>query len=486
MYEIALTVSVLCFAAITFAFVRSRAFSVFHPLTVYLAFHGLVFVVRPIIAYVSNYDLVYRAYQFTPSLSDKVAALLVSTFGMLVFAWACWRAGNVPMAFKHDLAARIERDRLKPAFFLIAALCVPIGVYSLASVWETAITTGNAFSNMIRVASTGRAYNEGTSGYVVEAQLMLVSCAAIVAWLFRFRIYALLPLLVFAVYRAGTGGRGPFIAALATTVLFYLYDRRRRLPSALTFALLPALLLVFTAVGDDRGAAIRRAIDNDMSSEVFGKNRTGERPLEGMDFANLEYLEYVIYAVPQRSGTYGYFNDLLQVFTEPIPRALWPDKPLGAPFQRINFFDYGNPAGMTISLPGEGWYSLGWAGVAIWCGLCGWALGAIYRRFATGPQGALAVAAYMVFLPTLIVAFRDGQLVTVFRQCLFFLLPIGLWWGVAQLGGLPKVGPMRAALRRNLLRDGDPERKPRPRQSSLPPAVLRRRIALAEKPARET
>jgi len=493
-YQLALAFSALCFAAVTFAFVRSRAFSAFHPLTVYLIFHGFVFVIRPIIAYLGEFTLVYRLYQFTPSPSDRITALLVSTLGLLAFAATCWRAGPNAMAFRRDRVAEAEQRRLQVPFLWVAALCIPIGIYSLATVWETAMSTGAAFSNMVRDGVTGTAFNDGTSGYLVEAQLMLASCAAIIAWLFRFRIYALLPLVLFVLYRAGTGSRGAFITALFSVLLFYLYDRGKRWPPALILAAVPLALLAFTAVGDDRGASIRRTVSSDGSSELFSPNRDGERLFEGMDFANLEYLEFMIYVVPQRSGTYGYFNGVLQVFTEPVPREIWKDKPIGPPFERINIFDYGNPRGITRSLPGEGWFALGWLGTAIWCGAWGWALGAIYRRFVNGSQSTLQVAAYMVFIPILIVAFRDGQLVTVFRQGLFFMMPIALWWALARLLGIPSASAVRRVLDRRAgsatprhqpgVTDGGDGQPARGVALAPPPAVLRRKLALAEVAAR--
>jgi hypothetical protein len=69
MYEIALIFSVASFLWIGFAYVRSPLFSVFHPLTFYLAFHGIVFVFRPVVVYLMDYRLIYQVYQFTPSLS---------------------------------------------------------------------------------------------------------------------------------------------------------------------------------------------------------------------------------------------------------------------------------------------------------------------------------------------------------------------------------------------------------------------------------
>ena len=391
------------------------------------------------------------------------------------------------MAFKLDAVSLKERRNLKPIFFWAAAICVPIGAYSLTKTWNSAASTGTAFSGMARDAATGVSYNVESNGYIVEAQLMLASSAAIVAWLFRFRLIAMLPLLAFVVFRAGTGGRGPFVTALGTVGLLYLYERRRRWPGLAFLIMAPLLIIAFQTVGDDRGASVRRLLGQDTTSQIFGPKRTGERPFEGMDFANLEFFEYAVYVVPQRSHAYGYFADILQLFTEPIPRALWKGKPIGAPVDRLHLFRYGNPVGMTGSLPGEGWMSLGWFGVVLWCGLWGWGLGTIYRKFVEGSQGTFQTIAYMTFLPVLIIAFRDGQLITIFRQGIFFFAPIALWWLIAKMLSIPSTASMRNAflarhiqsLRRGMSRSDPAVMKGLSRTSHIPDAVTRRRIALA-------
>jgi len=484
MYAAALALSVVCFLGVMVYFARSPAFSIFHRLTFYSAFHGFIFVFRPIVARINDFNQIYRGYQFTPSASDKLTVILASNLGFLAFAFFCLMSGNVAMRFKQDAFAVAERERLKPLLFWVLVICVPFGFYSLATVWNGAATTGMGYDAMIRDAGTGIYVNTKGNGYVAEAQLMLATCGALIAWLFRFRLLALLPLLGFVVFRAGTGGRGPFVTALVTVGLLYLYEHRRRLPSLRVSALLIAIVLMFNTVGNDRGLSIRKAIGNDSGSSIFYNSRANERWLEGMDFGNLEYFEYLVYAIPQRTHTYGYFLDNLQIFTEPVPRVLWKDKPVGAPFNRIYLMDFGRPIGMTRSLPGEGWYSLGWLGVLIWCGLWGYGLGLIYRRFVCGPQTTIKTAAYMLFLPIMIVAFRDGQLVTVFRQGLFFLTPVVLWYGLSRYAGVPSAVAMREAVLRRLGRgnagsasssdaaDADPA------LAALPPAVRRRRAAL--------
>ena len=484
MYAAALALSVICFALVVIYFIRSPSFSLFHPLTFYAAFHGFIFVFRPIVARINDFSLVYRSYQFTPSPSDKLTVILASNLGFLTFALFCLMSGNVAMRFKQDGFARAERDRLKPLLFWVLAICVPIGFYSLSKTWNGAASTGLGYDT-VQDAATGIYTMTQGNGYLAEAQLMLASCGALIAWVFRFRLLALLPLLGFVVFRAGTGGRGPFVTALVTVGLLYLYEHRRKLPSLKVSALLVAVVLIFNTVGNDRGLTIRKALGNDTGSDVFYQTRANERFLEGMDFANLEYFEYLVYAIPQRTHTYGYFLDTLQIFTEPVPRTLWKDKPIGAPFNKIFLLDYGRAVGMTRSLPGQGWYSLGWVGVVIWCGLWGYGLGWIYRRFVEGSQSVFKTAAYMIFVPILIVAYRDGQLVTVFRQGLFYLGPVILWFWFAKYLGVPSAVVLRAAAVRRIarVRAGDQPAAQadaaNPALAALPPAVQRRRAALA-------
>src|SRR6476659_3759168 len=100
MYVAALLFSVLLFAAVAFLYLRSPVFSVFHPFSLYLAFHGLLFVFRPVLSWLLQFKEIYRFYEFTPSPADKLTALLAAQLGLVVFAFFCLREGNVPMIFK--------------------------------------------------------------------------------------------------------------------------------------------------------------------------------------------------------------------------------------------------------------------------------------------------------------------------------------------------------------------------------------------------
>lgn len=475
MYEVALAFSLITFIVIATLFWRNLSFSVFHPLTFYIAFHGMVFVIRPIVAWYSSFEYVYIVYKFNPSFDNKITALLASNVGFISFSLFCLYVGQAKMNFKIDKATGIERKQLLKLLPLVLMICVPIGAYSLITALGNSFS-GVAAESMALDAGTGTFINTSQNGYLIEAQLMLATCGALLAWLFRFRFWSLIPLLLFVVIRAGTGGRWPFVVALSAVGLFYLYDRKLRFSGLRLTLAVAAIAFVFAAVGADRGSSIRNLLSSD--TKTIYQSTYDYKFMEGMDLANLEYFEYLVYAIPQRTHIYGYFIDTLQVFTEPVPRVLWEEKPVGAPFNRIFLFDFGFPIGMTRSLPGQGWYSLGWLGVIIWCSLWGAALGWIYRKYVESQQSTLQTSAYLVFLASLIAVFRDGTLLTLFRYGSFLLFPIAVWYGLARLTKLQTISQIRGLLVRSAQAQGAGLAAPSSGLERLPAAVQRRRAAL--------
>lgn len=446
MYIGALFLSFIVFGVINWLYASGGLASAFHPFTYYSLFHGIVFVLRPAVAYFAGYDAIYQSAGFVPSLSDKLTVIGAANLGFIVFYIVCTRVGNEPMQFRDVAAQLIERKLLHKVLPLFVLICAPIALYSfyLGVTGSAQGVESMAMRNGIRINTT-------SNGYLSEAARMLVPICAIFAWLFRFRLIALVPLALFFLLKASTGGRGAFVLALAVTALFYLYDQRRRFPSsAILFALVPALI-VFQAIGDDRGASIRTTIGLDQGAPQVAYVRD-ERFLEGMDFANLEFFEFIVYVVPQRSGTYDYFLSNLQLFTEPIPRVLWPGKPVGAPIQPINFLNYGYPVGFTLSMPGVGWFELGWLGVVIWCAFWGFLTGKVYNAFVRGRQSTVMVAAYMMGLASLLIVFRDGTLITLARGSIFYFAPILVIIFLRRIMKLPDLNVIRDALERRRAR----------------------------------
>jgi hypothetical protein len=69
-------------------FLQGRSASAYHPLGFYLAFHGLVFVIRPIVEYVFGFEHVFYVMRFYPSDDVVQLTLVLTSFALLVFAAA--------------------------------------------------------------------------------------------------------------------------------------------------------------------------------------------------------------------------------------------------------------------------------------------------------------------------------------------------------------------------------------------------------------
>jgi oligosaccharide repeat unit polymerase len=426
MYIFLLTSGLALWVAILWAYARTGRASVYHPATYYLAFHGIVFVLRPILAYAGNYSYVYHVMDFHPGMGDKIRALLIANIGMMAFILSSLSFdGGLRMRWPVNAARGSTKSRLN--LLVASALCLPLGLISL---YENVSDKLSGTRGMIRDAATGIAVNTTSNGYLTDANNMLGIIVALIAWRFRFRAIALLPFVLYSVARLIVGSsRWTFVMTTASVALFYLYDQRRCWLKPRIAILGLATAAVFMTLGMQRDYF--RSVF--LASPPPVTNAFEYSYLEGMDLANLEYLEFVSSVVPFKTRTYGYFVDNLQVFTEPVPRVLWPSKPIGAPIQYWKLMDYGTPLGITYSLPGEGWMQAGYVGVVFWCGLFGLLFGRAYSWFTRSRQSEIAVALYLCLLPLSIQFFRDGSLLTLLRFPLFFLVPIAVWKALGRL-----------------------------------------------------
>ncbi|QPC99214.1 hypothetical protein [Qipengyuania soli] len=421
MYEFLLLASCILFVGVCIAYVRQEAASLLHPASIYLAFHGFIFVIRPLFAWFYKFDLVYRVYDFQPSMADKITVILGANLAMVVFVAVSLKVASVPS----QPVATGGFDRLRRAMvgpmLLVSALLVPLAVAAQLENWNRRI---DPYATMARDAATGIMVNVEGNGWFSESALVLGPLAVLAVWLLRFRASGWLLFLAASLLMLGSGGRGSFIFAAAAVAFLFLLERRRSWFDWRVMAIAAISFLTFNAVVVDRGAAIRGVLGGDAGDTYTSAMELD--PLEHMDFASLEYFEYIVYAVPQRTGSWDYFAHNLQIFTEPVPRALWKDKPIGSPVQFFKLWDYGTPIGMTISMPGAGWMSLGYFGLIIQAAIFAMLYGGAHSRLLTRNDDAMPRLYYALFAATSIVVFRDGILLTLLRQLPFYLGPLVL------------------------------------------------------------
>jgi hypothetical protein len=442
MYDLYLIASLLLWLLLVEFYRRSQCASGFHPLTYYLFFHGLVFVVRPFFQYYLGLETVYNLYGFWPSVETKQRALAAINVGLICFFFGALATGNVRMRFP---SAREIHYRIRPRRAVVAAFVVALPLIVLSLRYDLSVNFGSDdLRNLVRDAATFHTVYTDNTAYLVDANVMLGAFGVMIAWVYRFRIVATIPFAIFVLLRISIGwSRWTFIMAASSFALLYLFDQRRKWPGAWTAGAGFCLFFVFSALSTQRDAVANWILHRQSESAEYAL--PSKHFFDRMDFADLEFVEYVVHVVPEKTGGYNYFANSLEVFTAPIPRMLWPGKPVGPPLVFFNLNDYGFPVGITWTLIGEGWQSLGFAGVIVWCSLAGALWGAIYRWFVTRNDSMFVTLYYLLLLPLSVQWFRDGILLTLVKFPLFFLLPIALTQVLTWLG--VRTSPIRRRIR---------------------------------------
>ncbi|HEU0070895.1 MAG TPA: O-antigen polymerase [Alphaproteobacteria bacterium] len=428
MIEFGLYFHLLVFLLIAGMFVVNKNMSMFHPLAFYLLFHGIVFVIRPFMVHYLKFDGRWTYMGFFPTEAQFLMTLAVSSVALVVFATASWWAGRADVNFAE---ARLPdfNSAQKRAFFWMALMLAPLTLYSaLFAVQDVGYDTRGDIQMSVDLA-TGNTVYVNTTGYIVDAQTMLGSLAILFMWRFRFVWWTWAPVVMFIAYRAFLGGgRWPMITTIFTLILIQLFRTHKRWFRLRYLAIFVPIFILFQNVGFDRNYLRDIVGGGSVPVAEFRDERSWLQKQDNPDFANFEFLAFVLWAVPDQSRTYIYFSQYLQIFTEPIPRILWSEKPIGSPIKFFELNDFGNFVGLTVSLVGDGWLSLGWFGMIITLGLVGLFLGWLHRRFWANMMEPAKVLMYCVFLPLTVQWFRDGG-ISIAKFALFTVLPVALWLG---------------------------------------------------------
>ncbi len=431
MIAVVLALQTALWLTICFVFARGRIASPFHPLTFYLAFHGIVFVVRPILVYTFHFERVFFYMWFYPTNDQAIFALTLSSVGLIAFTAFSWIGDTTPP----DWDRSIEPGLTKPewvAYVMLAMTTGPIALYS--AYLNVGTTLGGAdLVHLDRDPLTGNAVLTNTTGYLTAAELALLPLCLLLIWGGRFRLWSFIPYLVYLAYHLYVGWeRWTIILSLSMLMLLYLTWKGKRAIPLSFLALLIPVYFVFHLLGENRDYF--KAFFEGQPVEETGRNagQSWSDMLDGQEFANFDYLTYVIDVVPEKSDTYSYFTQYLQIFTEPIPRILWPEKPIGPPINLVNLNDYGNFVGLTVSLVGDGWISAGWLGVLVTLGVAGFLLARIHHAYWRGEATTYKIFLYCTLLPLSLQWFRDGG-ISIVKFVTFTTGWVVLWQGFVVL-----------------------------------------------------
>ena len=375
------------------------------PLIIFLFFHFISFVLKPLLiinfSFVNVYN--YIGFQredvnFTKTIYITIIGFISFLIGFSIFIKNKDLKKNVLLNLQFKKYKSDTYDR--KIFILLSVFIIPIGVLSLNELYQ--IHTRMSISNIygIRVFVN-------TTGYFIYANIALGSLFLLFAYLRNFSLFSLIPLIIYIYFRFDFGwNRGSFIMILFALGMLYFFYNVNKKKQIFTFFIF--LLAIFQFTGRSRGG---------LSFYQF----------DSLDLSNFESLSFIIKNVPYNTGSLTYFTQYLQLFTEPIPRILWENKPIGAPIKYFNLMDYGNVTGLTNSLIGDGWMSFKYIGVIFMLFFTGYICGKIHINLLKNITNNLYLFLYSVNVPLLIFWFRDGGIL-VLKIFLFYSMPIIVWY----------------------------------------------------------
>lgn len=431
-----MTAYVLAFQAtawlmIAGAFLCSRRASAFHPFSFYLAFHGVVFVIRPIMEHVFSFQHVFYLMQFYPSEEEIQFTLVLTTVALVVFGLVSWWTDASAPGFDRTVPDGFDNLEWQ-AFGVLALVIGPIALYSFYDAVGTA-NFGDPLIQMDTDPVTGINVFKNTTGYFAIAQQALGTFCLMLIWGTRFRLWSFLPLLAYLAGRFYIGwGRWTIVLTLMALGLLYLLRHKRRWIALRFVALAIPVFVLFQQLGENRDYFKSWITGEPVKTDVLLANQSWIERQDSPDFANFDFLTYVVDAVPEKTGTYTYFADFLQIFTEPIPRILWPNKPIGSPIQFFELNDYGNFIGWTLSLVGMGWMSAGWLGVVILMSIVSFVTARLHRWFWRGAASSFKALSYCIFIPLTLQWYRDGD-ISIAKFVFVTIGPLLAWMGIVKL-----------------------------------------------------
>jgi len=395
-----------------------------HPITMYLVFHG--------------YTVTWRAWQLVagapvmyagqvgrdPIAPDELSrAVLLADLALIAFMVGAWWAYKVA---EQRSGQPVERRPInRTVVTLVSLVCLPVGFYVYF------IIRGGAF-----VDNTFTQTN-----YFQVMAMWPMGCLAMLIFTYGFRLILLIPT---GVYLAMVATQGYHRHMLLLPLLFFtayvLQRKRLRWPSWRLLIAGFCLLLVFPRlkmIGQalqygDQQEALRQV------TEAFVTRDAYEEAVSNEQF--LDQYAGALSLVDDADRTY-WGRTYLAVFTLPLPRVFWPDKPGLADHQHevsTPVRPY-NVEGRIITYIGEAYFNFRQVGVVLIPLLLSYFLTLWALRATSGPMARFDRYLYCVFFMVFLQLYRDGLLsLVVFTIC--HNLPMVFAWTLHVIPGVvPKV-----------------------------------------------
>lgn len=410
----ALIFSTFLFLGIVAFSVRQGRVSLANPFVLYLLFHFISYLWRAWRIWLWPDLAMYPWMKINPTEEEQIRALMACNLGLLAF-WVGY--GLQPRKI-------VERLRLHPVPVNRQVVLLVGGAIAVLAAYYLRGHLGGEV-RMLKLR-TGHRVLVGTTHYLTNAPQYAGSIGILWAGLFGLRPWVVAYLGAYFLSCLIRGGRRWAFVLGALAVMFVdMWRRGRHWPRASWLIAGLLVFLLFGIIGASR-QAIREIVQGQKPPQTL-LEYVKEAPLEAeSNFGTFENVVYVTKFVPRVSGAYSYGTQYLMLFMLPIPRVLWPQKPIRT--SSIDLQAFGNFFGLTTTVIGDLYLSLGWYAVAVGMGLIGLVLRTVHSLYLRHRQVSWVGILYSLFLALLPQFYRDGG-ITIFSFMFIFIGPAAftLW-----------------------------------------------------------
>lgn len=412
--------------------VARRQFDVFEPIVFFAVAWGVMFVVRPTADLVTNhlsFTIVGRTVDAQQGYEEMLvlgllgAAAFVAGYVSLIGRRLADRLGPPPGEFKAAVAAR-------NATLVGLVGLVLFGLYLISAGGLSALVL--TFSG--RSEALFNTFGQSTKYYsfgpymLVPATVTLLALAAATK-MTRYLVVGSAMGTVLVVTQAPIGSRGLlFPLAASGAVYYYLTHRRRPAVKSVVAVFVVALIVSgFLANVRDRSTREKVGVGGTIAKVFSGPGGILDPILYSQDSAEAPALAAALSLIPQEvSHSYGGAT-LGDLFIRPIPRALWPNKPLppreqvvAQLFGRLYYRRAANPEFSVLLYP---YLDFGWPGVVVFLSLLGVFVRALYEYMLRNVGRLPVRLLFSLALPMLVIGVRDSPVDNLARV-VFLVAPV--------------------------------------------------------------
>jgi len=387
-----------------YAFWLKRA-PLYHPMVLFLIYFLLGYVYRPLADWIQGYSEIWIHDGVFPTAADIFYATFISIVGLFSFVF-------IPPLLNKSIHDRLDIWPTRFAvtrpvvFWTVVTLIGLVGVIS--AVGGLANTNSATISQFVSEQQlTGGFQLVGVSGYATLGQEFIPAIIFVLllkSGISRTNLVLVVGFMLLRLYE-GTERSGFLAMAFAFLLAMMLRSGTKYLRFRY-IVLIVVLLATFDVLGGDRLAVQDIVTGNKTVSDIVSEYQFGRgATLPLSDVHEFDSSTLVTMLVPERTG-YNWFSQYMRLFIWPIPRQIWPDKPVLT--SRIVWMRYGNFFGQTMSMMGDAYTNFGFASLVLVMAVYGTGLSWLYKRAQSTASPILfgANAVFAIYAPLL---FRDGE-----------------------------------------------------------------------------